>query len=174
MLKKKSIFIGFGLVIAVAAAGLIMTAQFFNTPGISLASLFNAGMDVLGAFVCAVLFYGCMGQVENSTRSFSLLVLMTSASFFINEVMWLTAGIAEWRILYFACCILSKWLNLAMIFFFYTYVKQTLGFGGKLVRTADRLLPALLIASMADFDANWVSRSIFAVKSPRVIIFTFT
>lgn len=70
------------------------------------------GMDILGAFVCAVLFFGCMGQAEQATRHFSVLVLLTSVSFFLNELMWLIAAAPQWRAAYFACCLLSKWLNL--------------------------------------------------------------
>ena len=60
MLKKKTIYIGLGISIVLAFGSLILGLQFFDNPHLDAASLFHAGTDVLGAFVCAVLFYGCM------------------------------------------------------------------------------------------------------------------
>ena len=138
MLKKKTVYIGLGLTIVLALGSLLLSLQFFNNPRLVPACLYHAGMDVLGAFVCVVLFYGCMGQVERATRSFSVLVILTSDSFALNALMWFVAGTPQWRGLYFGCCLLSKWFNLAMIYFFFLYVRRTLPFEGKLAQWADR------------------------------------
>ena len=154
MLKKKTILIGLALTVVLAFGSLVLGLQFFNNPRLDAASLFHAGVDVMGVFVCAVLFYGCMGQVEQTSRSFSVLVVMASASFAINETMWFIAGSPQWRALYFVCCLLSKWVNLAMIYCFFLYVRHTLRFEGKLARWADKWFPVLLICSMLIVLAN--------------------
>ena len=153
-MKKKTILIGLSLTIVLALGSLFLGLQFFGHPRLDAAPLFHAGVDVMGAFVCAVLFYGCMWQVDQATRSFSLLVVLASVSFVVNELMWFVAGMPQWRALYFVCCLLSKWVNLAMIYCFFLYVKQTLRFEGKLARWADRWFPVLLIASMLLVLAN--------------------
>ena len=165
MLKKRTILIGLGLAFAFAFACLILGLQFFDNPRLDAASLFHAGVDVMGAFACAVLFYGCMGQVDQATRSFSVLVVLASASFVINETMWFIAGMPQWRVLYFACCLLSKGVNLAMIYCFFLYVRQTLRFQGKLARWADRWFPVLLIASMLIVLANVILPISFLVDA---------
>lgn len=146
--KKRTVILGLGLTIALSIGSVFLGLQFFNDPRFDAATLFHIGVDVMGTCVCAVLFYGCMGQVEQATRSFSVLVIMTCASFVLNELMWLVAGRPQWRVLYFGCCLISKWFNLAMIYFFFLYVRETLRFEGKLARWADRGFPILLIASM--------------------------
>ena len=145
---KKTVYCGFILTMALALGCLILSLFFFDNPRLDPASLYHAGMDVLGAFVCAVLFYGSMWQLEHTTRSFVLLVSMVSASFALNELMWFTAGTPELRTLYFWCCVLSKLFNLAMIYCFYLYVSGTLDFTGKLAKWADRAFPILLVVSM--------------------------
>ena len=145
---KKTAYYGLFFTIALALGSLILSLFFFDNPRLETASLYHAGMDVLGAFVCAVLFYGSMWQLEHSTRSFVLLVAMVSASFAINELMWFTAGTPEYRTLYFWLCLLSKWFDLGMIYYFYRYVRGTLDFTGKLAKWADRAFPILLIGSI--------------------------
>jgi len=148
LLNAKTLRIGLGLSVAFALGSMILCLQFFFSPEIGPYALFHAGTDVLGAFVCAVLFYGCMGQIERTTRSFSLLLLMANASFFLNELIWFICDTARWRGLYFGSCMLSKWLNLVMIYLFFLYVRETLHFSGTLARWADKGLPILLIISV--------------------------
>ena len=155
MLKKTAYF-GLFFTIALALGTVILSLFFFGDPRFGTAPLYHAGMDVLGAFACAVLFYGSMWQLEHSTRSFSLLVVLVSASFALNELMWFTAGAPSFRTLYFWCCVLSKWFNLAMIYCFYLYVSRTLNFTGKLAKWADRAFPILLAVSMLIVHSNAV------------------
>ena len=98
MLKKTAYF-GLFFTIALALGTVILSLFFFGDPRFGTAPLYHAGMDVLGAFACAVLFYGSMWQLEHSTRSFSLLVVLVSASFALNELMWFTAGAPSFRTL---------------------------------------------------------------------------
>ncbi len=165
MLKKKTIYIGLGISIVLAFGSLILGLQFFDNPRLDAASLFHAGTDVLGAFVCAVLFYGCMSQVDHASRSFSALVVMESASFALNEWIWFVAGVPEWHTAYFVCCLLGKCLNLAMIYLFFLYVRRTLNFEGKLAGWADRMFPVVLILSVVIVLGNVFHPISFSVNA---------
>ena len=140
MLKKKTKQISLIMTVLLAVLSTGIAILFFKNPNLNTNAYFHMGIDMLGTFVCAVLFYGCMEQIEVSTRSFSALVLMESASFAINELMWFFKETSKWRDLYFVCCLSSKWLNLAMIYCFYLYVRNTLDFKGKTAAKAFRLL----------------------------------
>ncbi|MBO6164597.1 MAG: serine/threonine-protein phosphatase [Lachnospiraceae bacterium] len=164
-LEKPTIYIGFGLTQVMAVACVLLGMQFFTNVRPDTASLFHAGVDVLGAFVCVVLFYGCMWQIEMTTRSFGGLVILTSASFFLNELMWFIVGTPRWHTLYFGCCILSKWFNLTMIYLFFLYIRGTMQLEGKLTQWADRGFPILLVASMLIVLANVLFPITFAVDA---------
>ena len=167
-LIKKPVYLGLIFTIALALSSIILSLFFFDNPRLSAASLYNAGVDVLGAFVCVVLFYGSMSQMEHATRSFRVLIVMACASFALNEWMWFTAGTPDYRTLYFWFCVLSKWFNLAMIYFFYRYVSRTLDFAGKLAKWADRAFPILLIVSILIVLSNALWPVSFRVEADGV------
>lgn len=163
MFKKNTLFIGFVLSIALAAGSIALWLQFFSSTLPASEASFHIGVDVMGAFVCMVLYCGCMWQEELATRSFNVLIIMTGAAFFINEVMWFTAGAEQWRTLYFACCLMSKCLNLAMIYLFFLYVRNTLRFEGKTAQWADRWFPVLLLVSILIVLSNVFGQVTFTV-----------
>ena len=75
-LAKRLLTIGLFVMIAVAIACFALAMYFFDNPRIAPHSLYNAGVDVLGTLICAVLFFGCMSQLENATFHFVSLVLV--------------------------------------------------------------------------------------------------
>ena len=118
----------------------------------------------MGTFLCAVLFYGCYSsRGEQDTSSFSLLVLLTGLSFAVNELMWFVRGVPQWHGILFAFCLVSKCLNLAMIYCFYLYVRGSLQFKGKLARAAEWAVPGLLILSVLLVLANVLGPVTFSV-----------
>ena len=118
----------------------------------------------MGTFLCAVLFYGCYSsRGEQYTSSFSLLVLLTGLSFAVNELMWFVRGVPQWHGILFAFCLVSKCLNLAMIYCFYLYVRGSLQFKGKLARAAEWAVPGLLILSVLLVLANVLGPVTFSV-----------
>ncbi len=163
MIKKVTNIVGFIYTFLVAIGSLILLFLFKNTDFAKM-TLFHTGVDIMGAFVCVVLFYGCIGQVERSTRSFSILVVITSLSFIVNELMWFISGKSEFRILYLICCIISKLINLSMIYCFFLYVKETLNFEGKLATLSTKILPILLIVSYIVVLINSVYPLTFSVN----------
>ena len=61
----------------------------------------------------------------------------------VNFLFWYTAGVSELRVPAFIFTMLSKLLDLGMIYFFYQYMKRTLGFKGKLAVAS--VITAILI-----------------------------
>ena len=87
---------------------------------------------------------GAMKQEGEGARTFRTLNVMVSAAFLVNALMYFTTGMPEQVSLIFAIVMLSKLLDLALIYFFFLYVWVTLDFEGKLARWAAKGLPVLL------------------------------
>jgi len=147
-LRKKTLLVGLVLTILMAICCAVLSFRFLGNPRIDQSHMYHVGMDVLGVCVCAVLYYGCMWQAEETSRSFIALVILTSFGFFCNEVIWFVAETPALRFMLLSCWELSKFLNLAMIYLFFRYVYATLAFEGKLARFADKLSPILFVVSI--------------------------
>ena len=107
-------------------------------------SLFDCGIDVMGAFTCAALYFGSMKQEGDGARAFRAMNVLVCAGFLVNEVMYLTLGVPELRAANFAMVMSSKLIDLVLIYYFYRYVSITLDFKGKLAGWAEKGIPILL------------------------------
>lgn len=146
--KNKSLF---GLVFTVGVA-LFTTAMVW----VALADpknsskmqkyLFDLGIDVIGALASAGLYYGCRKQEGEGTEAFRLLNIFVSAGFVVNFMLYFTGGVSGNTTAPFIFATLSKLIDLVMIYFFYHYVKSTLGFEGKLAMWADKGIPIMMAA----------------------------
>jgi len=106
--------------------------------------LYDCGIDIFGAFICAALYFGSMRQKGAGAREFGALIILVSASFLVNGLMFFTGLALKQAVLFFAFAMISKLLDLVMIYFFYRYVRVTLDFKGRLASWADKALPILL------------------------------
>ena len=93
--------------------------------------LYDCGIDVLGAFVCAALYFGSMRQKGGGAREFGALTVLVSAGFLANGLMFFTGLALGQATLFFALAMTSKLLDLVMIYFFYRCVGTTLDFKGR-------------------------------------------
>lgn len=146
--KDLSLIIGLGLTIALAAFVILLGFSFFMDLG-RQPFLFDVGVDSLGSLVCAALFFGCMTHTGEGTGTFRALIVFVSACFAINEAMYYTLHVPEQRTLCLVLCLLAKFIDLVMIFFFYRYIKSTLHFEGKLAQWTDKILPVLMVFEFA-------------------------
>ena len=136
--------LGLFYTIAVAVFVILLSSIFFEEDNLK-EYLYHCGIDSLGALICAGIFYGCMYQKGNGTRVFRYLILMSSTSFAINELMYFVMNEPERRAYCFILCLLTKLVDAVMIYFFYLYVKRTLIFEGRLAELAGKCNPILLI-----------------------------
>ena len=156
----------YGLVFTIASAIflIVFSTPFFTEERLQ-PYLYNCGIDSLGTLVCAALFYGCMRQKGSGTAYFRILIVLVCSCFVINELICYTVLVPEQRILCFVFCMLSKLIDLAMIFLFYLYVRETLGFEGKLAIIANKLIPVLLIIQTLVMLLNIVTPVTFSIDA---------
>ena len=166
MVKKLKDIKTYGLVFTIASAVfiLVLSAPFFTEPRLQ-PYLYNSGVASLGALICAALYFGCMAQKGEGIRAFRILILLVSACFVANEIICYTVLAPDSRTLCFVFCLLSKLIDLAMIFLFYLYVRETLGFEGKLARISEKLIPILLVVQTIVLLANIITPVTFTVTA---------
>ena len=107
--------------------------------------LFDCGVDAIGSLVAAALYFGCMRQEGEGNKAFRTLNVFVSISFVANLLLYYTMGVPEQRTATFIFTMLSKLFDLAMIYYFYLYVRRNLNFEGKLARWAEKGIPILLV-----------------------------
>ena len=134
--------------------------------------LFDCGVDMIGALISAGLFYGCMRQEGEGTKAFKTLNVFVSASFVVNFLLYYTWGAAGEQVYFFLFVLLSKLFDLAMIYFFYQYVRNTLGFEGKLARLAEKVVPVLLALECLVILSNLFYPTTFLVDEAGVYLAT--
>ena len=146
MQKKLKDIKTYGMIytIVLALFNIGLSSLFFTEERL-LVFQYNVGVDSLGALVCAALYYGCFKQKGEGSRTFRILILLVCSCFTVNEVMIFTSFLPDYRTVCFIFCMLSKLIDLAMIFLFYLYVRETLGFEGKFAKFVEKLLPVLLV-----------------------------
>ena len=169
MIKKLKDIRIYGLIFTIAATLFVigLSAPFFIEERLQ-PYLYNAGIDSIGSLICAALFYGCMRQDGSGIKYFRILIISVCASFVINEVTCYSVIVPETRILCFVFCMLSKLTDLAMIYLFYLYVRETLGFEGKLAKIAKILIPVTLIVQALILLANIITPVTFSVDAAGV------
>ena len=150
MIKKLKDLKFYGLIYMIASAFFIMAMSVpFFTEEVLFSRLFDSGVDTMGALICAALFYGCFKQDGDGSRIFRILIVLVCSCFTVNEVMiYVLIAAPEHTVTGFIFCMLSKLLDLAMIYLFYLYVKATLGFEGKFAKIVDKLIPVLLVVQL--------------------------
>ena len=156
--RRIVLYINLATLLAIAFITLMIALRFFDNPRIATQSIFNAAIDVLGTFVCAVLFYGCIGdrisEKDESARWFVMLIYILSVSFFNNILLWYLAGVPEYRTWSLVLNTTTKWLDFLLVYFFYSYVRAVLEFKGKTASIFARAVTLLLIPAGILIVAN--------------------
>lgn len=148
-IKRNRVVMGLSFTLMSAAVSFALSwALFYDQETLMRVGeyLYDCGIDVVGAFVCAALYFGSMRQEGKGAREFRVLIVLVSGGFLANELMFFSGRALGLRELYFAFVMASKLLDLVLISFFYRYVRITLGFNGKLASWADKGAPILLAA----------------------------
>ena len=164
IMKDKTLLSGLVFTIASAVFTIAVSDTFFFEGARLLPYLFDAGVDALGALVCAGLYYGCMTQEGEGGRTFRTLVVIISASFSANLAMYFTTGLQAYSGWHFAFVMIAKLLDLAMIYHFYRYVRATLDFEGKLAHWAARGIPVLLSIEVLIILSNIIHPLTFVIN----------
>ncbi|MBE6029218.1 MAG: serine/threonine-protein phosphatase [Clostridiales bacterium] len=163
-----------GLLFTIASAVFtVMLSDTYFFDGLRLQPfLFDAGVDTLGALICAALYFGCMTQEGEGGKTFRALIIMTSACFAVNLAMYFTTGAAAYHLWNFTLCLISKLLDLVMVYYFYLYVRGTLDFKGKLAEFADKGIPILLAIEILIILSNIVYPTTFSISAEGTYLYT--
>ena len=166
MIKKLKDIRIYGLIFTISSAVFVIgfSSVFFTEERLA-AYQWGAGIDSMGALICAALFYGCMRQEGEGIRTLRILTVLVCSCFVVNEMICFTVLVPEMRTACFVFCLLSKLIDLAMIFLFYLYVRETLGFEGKLAKFTDILIPILLIVQTLVMLGNIITPVTFYIDA---------
>ena len=94
-LKNKTLVLGLLFTIASSVFTIMLSDTYFFDGTRLQPYLFDAGVDSMGALICAALYFGCMTQKGEGGKTFRVLVIMISACFSANLAMYFTSGTAE-------------------------------------------------------------------------------
>ena len=145
MIKKLKDIKTYGLIFTIASTIYIgVLSYYFFIEGRLQPYLFDSGVDTMGSLICAALFFGSMKQEGNGMKTFRFLIVLVSASFAVNETLFFTTHIPEQRNVFFIFCLISKLLDLPLIYLLYRYVRELLNFEGKLARVTNRIIIILI------------------------------
>ena len=153
-MKTKWLYLTLSIVFILAVFCIFYGFWHNNILAIASQTSFHIGIDAFGACICAILLYGCLRNKETASISFVSMVLLTSFSFTLNELMWFNVGNPETSRYYFYMCMASKFLNLLLIFAFYKYIRNSLMFAGKLESITNIAASVLLILSFIAVFSN--------------------
>ena len=147
--KRKMLYLGFTILLIIAVVGFYFVLHYFNDPLLTPSSMFNIGIDVLGMFVCSVLYLGCIGEsskeTEEGLRWFVALIVLNGLSFFVNELSWLFDNVLSYQTLMVVLVVIKNLLDLNTIYVFYRSVRATLTFDSKKVELLDKLIKIMLV-----------------------------
>lgn len=174
MLKKINWFNVLGLFYTIAVGIFLIVWSEINFEVARIQSyLFDFGVDTVGALICVALFYGCLRQKGEGNLIFRLLILMVSTSFLINELMLFASGLSESRILHLTLCVISSFLDLALIAdLYYYYIKRLLSIEGKIAKITDIIVPILASLGTLIILVNIIYPLTFAVDEQGVFTYT--
>ena len=142
-LKNNAAIPGLIYTVGLAVFCIVLALIFFTEQRLS-DYLFDIGVDSVGALISAALFFGLMKQTGTGIGTLRILIVLVSSCFAVNGLVYFTVGVPSLSTLCFTFCLVSKLLDLVMIYFFYAYVKVTLGFEGMIAKLADKLIPILM------------------------------
>lgn len=157
------------ILIVTAFSCFILSIRMFSRPDIAPSSMYNAGVDVMGSFICTMLFFGCTGgrksEIEDTTRWFIMLIVLTCYSFFINEWECYVQGMVQYRTWCLIMNGLTKIIDFALVYYFYRYVRTVLEFKGKATFVFDRIVALLLIPAVLLIVVNMFVPFCFSVDA---------
>lgn len=163
-IKENRSIIGLSFTIASAVFVIALSGTFFTDPRLQ-DCLFDAGVDSVGALFCAALYFGCMRQTGNGISALRTLIILVCTCFVVNETMYYTLCVPNLRLICFTLCLISKLIDLVMIYLFYIYVRNTLNFEGKLAGLAEKVIPVLMAVEAVVLLSNIIYPTTFFLDS---------
>ena len=92
----------------------------------------------------------------------------------VNLAMCFVTGAAEYSGWHFALCMIAKFLDLALTYYFYLYIRTTLDFKGRLARWAEKGIPILLAVEALIVLSNIFYPTTFSISADGLYQYTGT
>ena len=133
--------------------------------------IFNLGTDIVGIFICAVLYYGCMMGRDGEEETTLLFVsLLTTNGFllFLDECAWLVQGVPGLRMVNIAVNALFYAGGIILLYQFWRYIRYALALDNRRARLASLVLQAALIPTTLLCFVNFFYPLYFSVDAAGV------
>ncbi|MCR5664098.1 MAG: serine/threonine-protein phosphatase [Oscillospiraceae bacterium] len=133
--------------------------------------IFNLGADIVGIFICAVLYYGCMmgrdGE-EETTLLFVSLLSTNGFMLFLDECAWLVQGVPGLRIWNITVNALFYAGGMILLYQFWRYIRYALELGDKRARLSSLIMQIALIPTTLLCFVNFFYPLYFSVDAAGV------
>ena len=146
IIRRRGLFFFSGFAEAAASFFVIffLSLRLFKEPRMTGNVMYNMGIDLMGAAVCCLLFFGAVGRdtEDESAFNFGPMILINCFSFLLNAVEWFCTGVPELRKLFLIAKVLDDILDGLLIYHFWRYIQITLAMKNGRI---DRMVRTLLI-----------------------------
>ena len=139
--------------------------------GIEQAWAFNIGADMLGIYICAMIYYSVMqasDDLEEHTVLFIVLLMSIGVGFFLDECCWLVQGVASLRLANLWANVLFYANGITIIYMFWRYINRALSLDNKAITLSNKIINALFIPALMLCFANLVVPVYFSVDAAGV------
>ena len=133
--------------------------------------IFNLGADIVGIFICAVLYYGCMMGRDGEEETTLLFVSLLSTNgflLFLDECAWLVQGVPGLRIWNITVNALFYAGGIVLLYQFWRYIRYALALDDKRARLSSLILQAALIPTILLCFVNFFYPLYFSVDAAGV------
>ena len=133
--------------------------------------IFNLGADIVGIFICAVMYYGCMmgrDSEEETTRLFVSLLSTNGFMLFLDECAWLVQGVPGLRIWNITVNALFYAGGIILLYQFWRYIRYALVLDDRRAWISSLILQAALIPTILLCFVNFFYPLYFSVDAAGV------
>ena len=133
--------------------------------------IFNLGADIVGIFICAVLYYGCMMGRDGEEETTLLFVSLLSTNgflLFLDECAWLVQGVLSLRFWNITVNALFYAGGIVLLYQFWRYIRYTLALDDRRARLSSLVLQAALIPTSLLCFVNFFYPLYFSVDAAGV------
>ncbi len=141
----------------------------FYTAAVS--DVFNLSMDILGAVVCTMLYYGCLSSGSATGRKALLYVFVlfvNTLTILFDSLMWLFDGARELRVLTILVSTLFYASSFLLIYLFWRHACVVLNVSESPHRRMDTLQRIMLLLSLMLCLINFFTPILFTIDSDGV------
>ena len=163
-------FAGF-TAICIPAATISILCLFNNFFSSGIGDVFDLSMDVLGALVCVLLYYGCMSARKirvSHAKPFIVTLFLNALTLFLDTVMWALSGNPALRTANLIVSLLFYITDLLLFYQFWCYTRAILELDDTRTKKLDIFLKVLLFPGIVLCLTNFFTPVLFSISEDGV------